>query len=150
MPAHDEYAAVFEKHAAWPSPIMIGFLGALGLRLRERRRGAKGDPRIKRAIEEVVEHLGPFLDAGPSAGKPVLPKLYGDDRFATSGARKAPVTLKLAAEVAIYLSAPAEEDEESRGLNRDDLFTSPSHLEVIADRIGEVVSAQKSRELKGK
>lgn len=106
---------IFDRRDAWPSPLLIQLLGAYGMSVLESRPGAKGDPRRAFAVDHVVKHLGPFVAGQPRAGKRVYPKVYGDPRVHRKMARREPVPLALAAQVAIYIGAPGREDPEYDG-----------------------------------
>jgi hypothetical protein len=143
--AWEDLKRLFDRQSAWPSPMLIQFLGAYAMSVLERRRGAKGDPRRAIAVEHVVEHLGPFMAGQPRAGASVYPKVYGDPGVEPEMARKKPVTCELAAEVAIFLAAPGEEDVEYDGprggprRSSDELDTAPTavrqYVELIRTRL---------------
>jgi len=132
---------IFNRRKAWPSPLLIQLLGAYGLSVLERRRGPKGDPRRALAVDHVVKHLGPFITGQRHAGKRVYPQIYGDPRVAPETAREKPVSLALAARVAIYIAAPGKEDLEyagKRGGPRQDadvLETAPTAVRQLEDAI---------------
>jgi hypothetical protein len=137
----EELERLFDRRGAWPSPMLIQFLGAYGVSLLEERPGAKGDPRRAIAIDQVVKHLGPFMAGQPRAGQKVFPEIYGDSVALPETVRESPVTLELAAEVAIYVGAPGEEDTEYDGnpggprRPADELDTAPSAVEYYAKLI---------------
>jgi hypothetical protein len=117
--------------------MLVQLLGAYGMSLLERRRGAKGDPRRPFAVEHVVSHVGPFILGQSRAGERVYPGVYADPNVPIEMARETPVTLELAAEVAIFIGAPGEEDVEYDGepggprRSADNLDTAATAVEQV-------------------
>lgn len=105
-----------------PSRVLIGLIGALGLRQQlvatgKRKHGRAKNVRLEWALTEVANALLPFVKTrsfeGDQVGDVVAPAVHHrDPSFPSDGFRREPLSLALVAVVAIYLSLPNRKDPE--------------------------------------
>jgi hypothetical protein len=140
-----------------PSRVLIGLIGALGLRQQwaasgKIKPGRAPDFRLNRAIEEVRQALLPFVKTrsfrGTKVGQPVAPERHQmDPTFRENQLRSQPLSIALVAVVAIYLSQPNRRDPESRksklraSKDSERLTISPSGLKETMDRFSALAKA---------
>jgi hypothetical protein len=122
-----------------PSRGLIGLIGALGLRQRDRKSGRPENRRLTWALDRICTELLPFVDSpghrGSEAGERVAPEEGQRDPSIPPGEyRQEPVTMTLAAVVAIYLSLPNRGDHDA-GDDPEQLAFSSGLLKETTNRL---------------
>jgi len=127
-----------------PSRVLIGLIGALGLRRHElqtgeRKPGRPPDRRLAHALDWVFSALVPFVRGyGGDAGKLVVPdESHRDVAVPEDAHRRRPVPLALAAVVAVYLSLPNRGDTDAPAVP-EQLELGPNALKDTSDRLREL------------
>ena len=133
-----------------PSRVLIGLLGALGLRQQlmatgKRRKGRGKNVRLVWALEWVRDGLLPFVRTpnfvGGCAGDVVVPPEGPlDSTVPVAALRRAPITMVLGALVAIYLSLPNRSDPEGRA-RKDQTPGDPEKLKIPSTLLEETTDA---------